>query len=147
MVNSVEFAAYLQKKADKDGYEPNMTKVQKWLYICYGLYLAVRDEQLLDEKPRAWQYGPVFLDVYKEQKSRRGLRSKVDDVKLSEYDDVIKATLDNFGTWTASQLVHWTHEPKGAWDKQYYGRERHGFMDNHDILKEFNERLFATDEN
>ena len=146
-VNSIDFAIYLNKKATEQGMDVNVTKIQKWLYICYGLYLARFNEQLLDERPQAWKYGPFFPKVHDVQKSNDdsldSLFGNIDAAKFEEYDDVINATLKNFGDWSASQLVNWTHEKGCAWDKKINLGEMLGSMDNHDIALDF-KRLFSN---
>ena len=146
-VDSVDFAIYLNEKAKKLGKNVNVTKIQKWLYICYGLYLTVNNKQLLNERPQAWNYGPFFPKVHDMQKrngdSLDGLSNRIDSAKFAEYDDVVDATLKNFGDWSASKLVNWTHESGSAWDKKIKLGEKLGSLDNHDIAMDF-ERLFSN---
>ena len=109
-------------KAEEKVLKPNVTQIQKWLYICYGLYFAAYGKQLLDERPKAWDYGPAFPKVHKKQKKYGdSLRSLYEDIsadELNEYDEIIKPVLAKFGPWTATQLVDWTHEDGMAWDKK-----------------------------
>jgi len=140
-VDSVDFAVYLSQKAIELNKSVNVTKLQKWLYICYGLYFAFYGEQLLTERPKAWEFGPVFPKVYNKQRKRNTLNDLPIETSLGElkqYDEVIRVTLENFGDWTASQLVAWTHEKGKAWDKTYnHFDARNGNMDNNDIIKDF----------
>ena len=140
-VDSVDFAIYLNKKAGELRKSVNVTKIQKWLYICYGLYLAVYHEQLLTERPRAWQYGPAFPLVYKIQKkhgnSLDNLQNTLPSKEIEKYDKLIHATLINFGEWTASELVAWTHEKDKAWDRTIQLEGEYATMDNHDIFLDF----------
>lgn len=140
MVNSIDFAVYLRDKAVEKGLEPNVTQIQKWLYVCYGFYLAAEDEkQLFAEKPKAWQYGPVFVDVYEKQKSTNNLEGLSPKGDFSEYEYIVDETLDNFGDWTAGDLVLWTHRPGWAWWKQWNDK-KYKNMDNKAIKEDF-ERL------
>ena len=143
-VNSVDFAIYLGKKARDRNLLINTTKLQKWLYICYGAYFAKKEEQLFNETPKAWQYGPVFPSVYNKQikygHSLAELADTIDDEALSVYDWLIEPILEHFGKWTAIQLVYWTHEKGKAWHKQYHMRgEKNVSMDNYDIMSDFRE--------
>jgi len=148
-VNSVEFAIYLNEKANKKELLVNVTKIQKWLYICYGLYLVAYKKQLLDERPKAWDYGPAFPKVHKKQKkngdSLNKLKNTIDIESLKVYDEIIDPTLENFGHWTANQLVEWTHESEKAWDKKIKLGEKYGSLDNHDIYIDF-EPFVANDQ-
>ena len=140
-VDSVEFAIYLNQKATELGLSVNVTKIQKWLYICYGIYLAAKGEQLLTERPKAWEFGPAFPRVHKKQKknngSLNGLPMSISADSLGKYDEVIIPVLDHFGTWTASGLVAWTHEEGKAWHKKYHNDEKYASLDNHDIILDF----------
>jgi len=141
-VDSVEFAIYLNKKAKEKNLSVNVTKIQKWLYVCYGLYLAAYKKQLFNERPKAWDYGPAFPRVHKKQKknadSLDGLKNNLSEKDLKVFDEIIDPTLEKFGNWTASQLVDWTHKDERAWDIKYNKLgERYGSLDNHDIFIDF----------
>ena len=141
-VDSIDFAIYLNQKAHEFKIPVNVTKIQKWLYICYGLYFAINGEQLLTERPKAWDFGPAFPRVHNKQRKNNGsldnLAMKTSVIELSKYDAVIRATLDNFGDWNASELVAWTHEPGRAWHKTFVLLDaKYAPMDNNDIMIDF----------
>jgi len=140
-VDSVDFAIYLNEKAKIKGFSPNVTKIHKWLYACYGASLALNDEQLLDERPKAWDYGPAFPRVHKKQKRNNntldGLSYKTPLDELQKHDAIIDVVLDHFGSWTASELVHWTHEPGKAWHKKFNSNSKYQNLDNLDITIDF----------
>jgi len=141
LVDSVDFAIYLNQKAREMKLDVNVTKIQKWLYICYGLFLAAKKEQLLTERPKAWQFGPVFPRVYKKQQKNGNhldsLMMSVDVEELRQYDEFVSPVLDHFGKWSAAGLVEWTHEKGGAWDRKYNHGGKQEAMDNFDIMKDF----------
>lgn len=63
--NSITIANYFIKKyGDKGKITP--LKLIKLSYIAYGWYLALNENEvrLIDEKPEAWQHGPVFPNLY-----------------------------------------------------------------------------------
>lgn len=114
-------AKFIVAYANENCYTINMTKLQKLLYICYGLYLAVMGERLTNEHPQAWPYGPVF------PKTRKMLlKEDFDDITS---DKVNKQLLDNkikslielvfntYGQNTASELTAWSHMPNSPWDR------------------------------
>ena len=142
VIDSVDFAIYLNQKAREMNLDVNVTKIQKWLYICYGLYLATKKkDQLLNERPKAWQYGPVFPKVYKKQQkngnSLDNLTSKVSYEELQQFDEIIEPVLAHFGKWSAAGLVEWTHEKGGAWDKKFNNGGKQEPMDNFEIMTDF----------
>jgi len=149
-VDSVDFAIYLNNKANELGLSANVTQIQKWLYICYGLYLAAYDRQLLTERPKAWNYGPAFPRVHKKQKKNNDslnyLETRINSENtnaedFAKYEAVVNTTLKHFGDWTAGELVTWTHEPGTAWDKKFKGDDMYSNMDNHDIIMDFKKLL------
>ena len=148
-VDSVDFAIYLNKKAKDLKLSANVTQIQKWLYCCYGLYLVAYGEQLLTERPKAWNYGPAFPRVHKKQKKNNdsldGLEAEINLDDFKQYDDVVEATLKHFGDWTAGELVAWTHEKGTAWDKQCKDNNMYVNMKNQDIFADF-KKLFKARE-
>lgn len=120
---SVEIARYIIAFANNDGKPINMTKLQKLLYITYGIYLAVNGNRLFDEHPQAWPYGPVFpttrnrllkTDFY-------GIEISADEFKVLRSDqsinDLIGLVFRSFGDWTASQLTEWSHRNGSPWER------------------------------
>ena len=137
-VDSIDFAVYLNKKARLAGMPMNATKIHKLLYICYGLYLATKDEQLLTERPKAWDYGPAFPRVHKQLKGGlERFENQVDFSSFAEYDFIVDPVLSHFGSWTAGNLVDWTHKDDSAWKKQVAHGNRYEVMDNMDIKSDF----------
>lgn len=119
MCNSVVLAKYIASYANTHSIGINMTKLQKLLYISYGVYLAVKGKRLTNEHPQAWPYGPVFPTT-----RSRLLRSNLEDIK--RYDDksitedvksCVELVFDSFGTYNASFLSAWSHKPNSPWDK------------------------------
>lgn len=149
-VDSVEFAIYLSEKAIRAEKHINVTKIQKLLYICYGLYLAHTKKQLLNERPAAWYYGPFFPRVHKAQRNNGGNLATLFNTGLIEnfekYDYIIEPVLNVFGDWSAGGLVEWTHEENTAWDKKYRIQgEKHTSLDSLDIIADF-EKFIVTEE-
>jgi len=144
MISSVDFAKHLNQKAQEMGKEVNLTKIQKLLYICYGSYLAVKGKPIFTEGPKAWDYGPVFADVYYAMKfnndSLDGLEIAEETANLikNECGKLVTNVLNHFGDWSAGQLVTWTHRPETAWYKKYEVQgEKYADLDANDIAKEF----------
>lgn len=126
MYNSTSIAFYLTARTNEEGYFTNMTKVQKLLYIVYGIYLVATGKRLTDEHPQAWPYGPVFPEtrrVLLDQEFRKiklgnlqveGIEQIKQDKDLSV---VISFVLKNFGSWPATALSEWSHEDGSPWEQ------------------------------
>ena len=68
--NAISIANYFVDKAIKDKNSPchlTLLRLVKYVYISYGLAMALLDKIILDErfdKVEAWKYGPVIPSVY-----------------------------------------------------------------------------------
>lgn len=106
----------------------NITKLNKLLYIVFGIYLIENGEPIFDELPLCLPHGPVFNSSYQSYKIGK-LDLSCDYKKAdSEIMDLVERVVSEFGDWTASELVEWTHRIGGAWSKteqstNYWGIE------------------------
>lgn len=117
--NSVVLAKYIASYANAHNFGINMTKLQKLLYISYGVYLAVKGERLTNEHPQAWPYGPVFPTT-RNKLLKYSLEdiTGFDDYSLTkEVKSCVKLVFDSFGKYNASFLSAWSHKPNSPWDK------------------------------
>jgi uncharacterized phage-associated protein len=121
--DSVIVAKYIIYRASENKRVVNVTKVQKLLYIAYGLMLADKGERLIDESPQAWPFGPVFPRSQNQKKVNYSVIPQKDDPELSNIikDDTsryyIDTAIDEFGGLTASRLSDWSHETGSPWDE------------------------------
>lgn len=117
--NSVVLARYIASYANANNFGINMTKLQKLLYITYGVYLAVKGERLTNEHPQAWPYGPVFPTT-----RTKLLKCCLDDIInfeditiTDEIKSCVKLVFNSFGSYNASFLSAWSHKLNSPWDK------------------------------
>ncbi len=121
--NSVVMAKYIIAVANSRRITVNITKVQKLLYIAYGVFMAVTEERLTNEHPKAWPYGPVFpttrnklvdADLYSISMEDPELQEIKNDAEINSLMDLV---LGSFGSWTAGQLTEWSHSDGSPWEK------------------------------
>lgn len=121
--NSVDVARYIAATANERHITINITKIQKLLYIAYGVFLVVKGARLTNEHPQAWPYGPVFpttrnsllkVDLYSISKEEEGLREMRDDDDLNALMELV---FRSFGTWSAGQLTEWSHSAGTPWQR------------------------------
>lgn len=143
--NSVVVAMYIVAYANEHHFGINMTKLQKLLYIIYGVYLAVKNERLTNEHPQAWPYGPVFPTTRNKLLKRDFSAINKDDSELDaiskdvEIQSLVKLVFDTYGGWTGTSLSIWSHKPNSPWDRAI---NRYGFkwgdqMSDEDIREYF----------
>lgn len=141
---STVLARYIIAYANEHNYGINMTKLQKLLYITYGVYLAVKGERLTDEHPQAWPYGPVFPTT-----RNRLLKIPFDVISLHNEeqditDDVkscVKLVFDTYGNFNAGTLSVWSHQSGSPWELT---TKREGFKWGDRILDEDIKEYFAS---
>ena len=124
---------FLHRSFDKDEWLTHM-KLQKLVYLAHGWHLGFIGTPLVQERVRAWKWGPVILELYREF-ARFGGRpidelyselSTLDDEpvtqspRLSEADapsrEIIEAVWDNYKSYSATELSSLTHKPNTPWD-------------------------------
>lgn len=64
LANSIEIANEFIRRALRDGKPITHMQLQKLVYFANGWNLAVSGEQLLEDLPEAWQFGPVYRRLY-----------------------------------------------------------------------------------
>jgi len=100
-----------------------MTKIQKLLYIAYGIFLAVKNTRLMDEHPQAWPYGPVFPTTRNKLLKTDLFSIRCEDAEFAELKkdtelvSLIDLVFKNFGSWTAVQLTEWSHGDGTPWQQ------------------------------
>ncbi len=121
--SSVKIAKYIVATANANSISINMTKVQKLLYIAYGIFLAVKGYRLTNEHPQAWPYGPVFPTTRNKLLKQDLYSIDFQDSEISalnkdcELKELIKLVFDSFGGWSASQLTEWSHTDGSPWQR------------------------------
>lgn len=145
--NSVVVAKYIIAIANDKHLSINMTKVQKLLYIAYGIFLAVKEERLTNEHPQAWPYGPVFpttrnkllkIDLYSISTSDIDLTTIKND---NDIISLINLVFRSFGSWNAAQLTEWSHSEGTPWQKIVSSE---GFRWGHQIPDEYIKSYFSS---
>ena len=146
---STTVGKYLLAKAIEERIVMNMTKLQKLLYIVYGVYLTIADKRLTNESPKAWPYGPVFptvrknllnIDFYDYDFSTEKDAECKTISNDEELKDIMRIVLNKFGLWDSDQLVNWTHIINSPWDRT---QNSPGFKWNDIIPDAYTEEYFS----
>lgn len=120
----------------------NITKLQKLLYCCYGVTLALTGQRLTKEYPQAWPYGPVFPRTFNAiRKNKLPNVFSLDGIP-KELILRIDQTVKLFGTIQAGKLSAWTHIANSPWAKATNNGENTPVrMDDLQILRYFQDRV------
>lgn len=137
--SSVEIANEFLRLA---GGKLTQMQVQKLAYIAHGWNLVVNKEPLISERPEAWQYGPVYPDLYEHTKyfgkDPIGREITPDDGMFARFfgssekpepaykadltvgeRNVIAAVWKRYGSLSAARLSELTHQPDTPWYEAY----------------------------
>lgn len=120
MFTSLDVAAYIAQECDRHGYTYNNTKIQKLLYVAYGVMLAWQNERICDEYPRAWPYGPVFPKVFKFINQDGDIAARPNVLvgpNATNIRYVAQATVERFGMKSAKSLSTWSHATGSPWHR------------------------------
>lgn len=118
----------LEQHDDSDNYDvyEGLThlKVQKLLYYAEGVFSAITNKNLFNEKIYAWKHGPVIKEVYEEFfiNGRNEIEfndNYLDNVreinKNEKLFSVLQMVYDAYAGYTAWQLREKTHVVGGPW--------------------------------
>jgi len=135
-------------------------KLQKLIFLAYGLHLSLYNEKLFNEPIEAWKLGPVIKSVYKEFTTYGSapITTKARIAKEEDYTEEIFITPEIppscekeklsmistclfFGNKTAAQLVDFTHE-MNAWQEAIRIEDR--ILLDINILQDFKNKGLAN---
>lgn len=120
------------RKAKEHGVKLTHMKVQKLVFFIHAWSLALNNAQLLDERPEAWPYGPVFDSLYHDLKSfgsgavdgfltelnpaTGNIVAMIPSLQDASFWSLFQKVWDRYGVFTAMQLSALTHESGGPWE-------------------------------
>lgn len=134
--------------ADDEGRPLSPLELIKLTYLAHGWSLALRGEPLVLDDLQAWQYGPVFPQLYQSLKTFRA--NPVDHVPQSlaernavcvlsdEDQSLIKSVYSAYKKFNGVQLSSLTHQPNTPWD-QAWSEGRNSKIRNDVIKSHFDE--------
>lgn len=103
----------------------NKTQVNKLLFMCYGTYMAKKEERLFAESPKAWPYGPVFPKVYKTFDQKK-MPIALEKETIPEFNsnplalNICCAVIDKYCHVSAYDLSSWSHKEGSPWYQTVY---------------------------
>ena len=116
---SIVVASYINHLCDKKAIDVNLTKIQKLLYIAYGICLTLHNERLTDEKPKLWPYGPVFPTAINKFKKDGYIDKNSLDID-EKSKEILEYVVNKYGQYSARILSEWSHEYGSPWQQLVY---------------------------
>jgi uncharacterized phage-associated protein len=111
--------------------------VNKIVFFLHAWYLAATGKPLVSAKIEAWNYGPVFRELYSEFKhfgrslistraTKRNPKTTQKEICVPNLDaadiNFLEPLLDRYLGMSASKLVELSHASGGPWDQVYNHR-------------------------
>lgn len=123
--------------------------LQKVLYVAHMIYLGRTGEGLIKPAFEAWDYGPVLPKLYRRVRSFgsepiQDVFSTEASIKNRPEGKIIAQVCDVMLKLTPGQLVAFTHEKGGAWERNYVPGVRGIEIPTEHILDEYRTRKAAT---
>jgi uncharacterized phage-associated protein len=112
--DSVDIAGHLIKVCNDLNIDVNNTKLNKLLYIVYGLYIKDNNKSIFSEPVHLWPFGPVFPRV--QQRFKNGeIQAKAIENIDNKLDAIINEVVRSYGKIQATKLSEWSHQEGSAW--------------------------------
>jgi uncharacterized phage-associated protein len=140
--------------ASEKGVSLTNITINKIVFFLHAWYLAKTGKPLVSAKVEAWEYGPVFRELYGEFKhlgkkpitGRAFRRNPVTANKevcaepIRDADlDFLRLLLERYVGLSASKLVELSHVREGPWDQVYNheGVSNPGMQISDELIREY----------
>jgi uncharacterized phage-associated protein len=127
-----EIANFVLDTADAAGVGVSNLSINKVVYFLHAYFLVRLERPLVTAKIEAWNYGPVFRELYREFKAfgDRPILSRASriDPETGEREvctysfsiderELLEKLAQKYVRFSAGNLVSMTHEAGGPWDQ------------------------------
>lgn len=128
-------ANFVLDEGDIRGVGISNASVNKLVYFLYAHYLSRFKTQLVSAKIEAWDYGPVFRELYREFKEfgDKPITKRANRIDATTGESVVcmynfpqeevaflRRVLDDYIKLSAGALIALSHEPGGPWDRVWH---------------------------
>ncbi|OJX55722.1 type II toxin-antitoxin system antitoxin SocA domain-containing protein [Devosia sp. 66-22] len=135
-------------KAKQRGKSLTLMQLIKLVYLCHGWSWAMLGRPMVKGSVQAWQYGPVYPEVYSAFKEfgsnpiSAPARSRFSGAIYEEAFDndeneLIEAVLDAYGDLHAFQLSNMMHRPGTPWTNAYNANGAYSDIDEREIRQHY----------
>ena len=130
--NALGVANAILESAQEHGFSVTPMQLQKLLYFCNGWNLELRNQPLISDNFKAWQFGPVHPSVYHEFKkygsgpiegrsnnpfTNQPWEARLSDDEKSLIDEVVRI----YGGLSGAQMSRLTHQEGTPWFQTWNG--------------------------
>jgi uncharacterized phage-associated protein len=140
--------------AEDAGLQVTNVTINKIVFFLHAWYLAKTGKPLVSAKIEAWDYGPVFRELYWEFKqfasnpisiraTRRNPSTARSEVCVETFSDAdlhfLQPLLQRYSALSASKLIELSHVHGGPWDQVYNhtGESNPGMRISDDLIRQY----------
>ena len=129
----IAVARFILGEADKQGVTLTPMKLLKITYLAHGWMLGLHGIPLIRGPVEAWQYGPVFPELYgaikhlgAEAVTLSDLPEQKTEVFEAETTEVMRDSVERYGPLSTAELSSLSDAPSSPWELTYRkgGRRR-----------------------
>jgi uncharacterized phage-associated protein len=121
------------------GVSIKVTKIQKLMYICQGLYYKIYDEQLINETPKALPYGPIFvnsLEVMQNNPDNWWIEDKMGSI--AKLDIILNLSImKSFFNMSVNDIILWSHQKGSPWYEVLEKSTKYGAEISNEMIKNY----------
>jgi uncharacterized phage-associated protein len=146
--SAVRIARLLHQFAAQEKRSITPLELIKLTFLVHGWSLGLRGKALVSDRAEAWQYGPVFPELYHLLKSYRGnpvmdvppsASEAMDDDIVDDDRAFVKAVFDAYKGFNGVQLSSLTHQSDTPWEKTWKRRGRNSVIPDDMIRQHYKE--------
>jgi uncharacterized phage-associated protein len=143
--------------ADQIGSSVSNITINKIVFFLHAWYLAKTGKPLVSAKIEAWDYGPVFRELYWEFKAfgkeritsratRRNPQTAEKEISADGFSEsdmtFLRPLLERYVEMSAGKLIELSHVAGGPWDQVYnhLGDSNPGMRISDEIIRDFFQR-------
>ncbi len=125
------------------GLETTHFQLQKLIYIAHGWMLGLHGVPLVRDDIKAWEYGPVIIDVYHRYKQHGSSPipaseedDDLSDLLTSKQQEIIQEVVDEYNL-PFEDLYRMVHHEDSPWTKTWLKKGRSSVIPNRLIRKHY----------
>ena len=149
----IAVARFILAEAEKRDFTMTPMKLLKIVFLSHGWMLGLYGIPLVRGPVEAWQYGPVFPELYHAIKHLGAQPVALSDLppgKEEVFDPeaqwVMVDAVERYGPLSASWLSTLTHAPSSPWELTYRDGRRHARIPN-DLIEFYYRKMMELHRN
>jgi len=148
-IEPLQLGSELVRRIEAKGKTVTNLSIQKLAYFCHGWHLAFLDAPLVEQRFEAWSLGPILPDLHYTYMwlpchsmtathpiFKRQARLPAD----SDSAELIDVVVDEYGDYSAAELIARTQEPGGPWEQVWLKHVEAGKISHASIKAHFQEK-------